>query len=275
MAAAIDVSALDRWVTQARSRRGAALCIRPLRPDDREREVAFINSLSPRSRYFRLFTPLNFLPRHLIDQLMDIDYRRRMAFVATTQQGEVEQFVGVARYAETDEAGTAELGVSVADAWQRCGIASLLLGQLIRYAREQNIQRLTGLVLPDNQAMIALARRLEFTVSYDPAQHLFRMSRDLRAPETSQVAAESGFPAESQVHLDQVSDRARAHLLHDVRAVNLDGSFAQAEVDRDDFVRLAVDHVPHHFALARRQGLGALPEIRETVDALADSGRPA
>ena len=194
MAAAIDVSALDRWVTQARSRRGAALCIRPLRPDDREREVAFINSLSPRSRYFRLFTPLNFLPRHLIDQLMDIDYRRRMAFVATTQQGEVEQFVGVARYAETDEAGTAELGVSVADAWQRCGIASLLLGQLIRYAREQNIQRLTGLVLPDNQAMIALARRLEFTVSYDPAQHLFRMSRDVRAPQTSQVALSQASP---------------------------------------------------------------------------------
>jgi RimJ/RimL family protein N-acetyltransferase len=181
MAAAIDVSALDRWVTQARTRRGAALCIRPLRADDREREIAFINSLSERSRNFRLFTPLKFLPRHLLDQLMDIDYRQRMAFVATTRQGETEQFVGVARYGETDEAGTAELGVSVADAWHRDGIASLLIRQLIRYAREQGIQRLTGLVLPDNQAMIALARRLAFTVSYDPAQHLFRISRDLCA----------------------------------------------------------------------------------------------
>jgi RimJ/RimL family protein N-acetyltransferase len=160
-----------------------------LRADDREREIEFINSLSERSRYLRLFTPLKFLPRHLLDQLMDVDYRQRMAFVATTQQGGVEQFVGVARYGETDQPGVAELGVSVADAWQRCGIASLLMRQLFAYAREQGIHRLTGQVLPDNQAMVALARRLAFTVSYDPAQHLFQISRDLDAPETGQIAA--------------------------------------------------------------------------------------
>ena len=85
MASPVDVSSLDRWVTQARSRRGAVLCIRPLRPDDR-----------------------------LLDQLMDIDYRQRMAFVATTQQDGVQQVVGVARYCQTDDDGTAELGVSVA-----------------------------------------------------------------------------------------------------------------------------------------------------------------
>ena len=179
MAAAGDVSALQRWVTQVRNRRGAALCIRPLRADDREREVAFLAGLSERSRQFRLFTPLQFLPRHLIDQLMDIDYRQRMAFVATTQQNGVEQFVGVARYGETDQRGVAELGVSVADAWQRSGVARLLIEQLILYAREQGVHRLIGQVLPDNQAMIALARRLAFTVRYEPAQHLFQISRDL------------------------------------------------------------------------------------------------
>ena len=138
------------------------LCIRPLRPDDR-----------------------------LLDQLMDIDYRQRMAFVATTQQDGVQQVVGVARYCQTDDDGTAELGVSVGGAWQRSGIASLLMEQLIRYAREQGIRRLIGLALPDNRPMIALARRLAFTVSYEPAQHLFRMSRELDAAQPSQVAAAS------------------------------------------------------------------------------------
>ena len=182
MASAVDVSALEDWITQACSRKGALLCIRPLRPDDREREIAFINALSERSRYFRLSTPLKFLSRHVIDQLMDIDYRQRMAFVATTQQGGVEQFVGVARYGETDEPGTAELGVTVADAWQRSGVASLLIQQLIRYARTQRVSRLIGSVLPDNLAMIALARRLAFTVRYDPAQHLFQISSELGTP---------------------------------------------------------------------------------------------
>jgi RimJ/RimL family protein N-acetyltransferase len=187
MTVAVEPSALTSWVTGARSRRGAPVCIRPLRADDREREIAFINGLSEKSRYFRLFTPLKFLPRHLIDQLMDIDYRQRMAFVATTQQGGVEQFVGVVRYCETDEPDTAELGISVTDAWQRSGIGSLLLRQLIAYAREQNIRRLIGLVLPDNEPMVALARRHGFTVRYDPAQHLFVMSLEL-----SSLRRESG-----------------------------------------------------------------------------------
>lgn len=189
MATAIDPSLLERWAIEVRSRRGAMLCIRPLRPDDREREVAYLNALSERSRYFRLFTPFRVLPRHLIDRLMDIDYERRMAFVATTMQDGVEQFVGVARYGEEDEPGTAEFAVSVADAWQRCGIARLLTEQLIRYAREQGVGRFVGLVLPENHAMLALARRLSFTVSFDPTQHLFCISRNLTDGNESQVAA--------------------------------------------------------------------------------------
>lgn len=189
MTPALSTSNVERWSSYARTRRGAAVSMRPLRADDREREIEFINSLSERSRYFRLFTPLKFLPRHLIDQLMDMDYRQRMAFVATIEQDGVEQFVGVARYGETEQPGVAELGVSIADSWQRCGIASSLMRQLMCYAREQGFHRISGQVLPDNQAMIALARRLAFTVSYDPAKHLFQISRDLNAPETTQIAA--------------------------------------------------------------------------------------
>jgi RimJ/RimL family protein N-acetyltransferase len=189
MAFAIDdMRFQEDWVTRAHSHKGAVLCIRPLRPDDRDREIAFLNALSERSRYFRLFTPLQFLPRHLIDQLMDVDYRQRMAFVATTEHVGAEQVVGVARYCVTDEPGTAELGISVADRWQRSGIAGLLMQQLVRYAQAQHVRRLIGSVLPDNPAMIALARRVGFSVRYDPAQHVFKMYRDLSSPEPSQPA---------------------------------------------------------------------------------------
>jgi RimJ/RimL family protein N-acetyltransferase len=191
MTAALESVALDGWVSEYRTRRGDVVCIRPLRADDREREIAYINSLSERSRYFRLFTPMRTLPRHVVDQLMDVDYRQRMAFVATTHKNGSQQIVGVARYGAAEEEGAAEFAVSVADAWQRCGVASALMKQLLSYASEQGIRRLTGLILPDNRAMIALARRLGFIVRYDPAQHLFVCS---------------GFTAERQVHLDQVSD---------------------------------------------------------------------
>ena len=168
----LNSGALDGWVGEYRTRRGDVVCTRPLRPDDREREIAFINSLSERSRYFRLFTPLKTLPRHLVDQLMDVDYRRRMAFVATTRRNGGEQLVGVARYGVADGQGAAEFAVSVADAWQRCGVASALMKQLSRYASEQGIRRLVGLILPDNRAMIALA----------PATGLHRELRPGAAP---------------------------------------------------------------------------------------------
>lgn len=191
MTDARDTRASSGWVSEYRTRRGDPVCIRPLRPDDREREIAYINSLSERSRYFRLFTPLRTLPRHLVDQLMDLDYRQRMAFVATTHKNGSEQIIGVSRYGAAEEEGAAEFAVSVADDWQRCGVASALMKELSRYASEQGIHRLAGLILPDNRAMIALARRLGYTVSYDPAQHLFVCS---------------GLTAEREVHLDQVSD---------------------------------------------------------------------
>lgn len=73
-----------------------AVSMSPLRRDDRERENTFVNSLSQRSRYLRLISAVKTLPASLLEQFMDLDYHRRMALVATTTQGGVEEFVGIA-----------------------------------------------------------------------------------------------------------------------------------------------------------------------------------
>ena len=170
---------LERWTTCAQTRMGVPVCIRPLASDDRAREIAFLNSLSEQSRYFRLFTPLKFLPPHLVDQAMDVDYQGRMAFVATIQRDGGEEIVGVARYVASDQPDTVELGITVTDAWHRHGIARLLLDQLMGFARWRGIRRIVGLVLPENQSMIALATRAGFHNAFDTAQHLVVISRDL------------------------------------------------------------------------------------------------
>ena len=167
---------LARWTSQSSVRNGLQLCIRPLRPDDREREIEFINSLSERTRFFRLMTPLKFLPPHLLDRLMDIDYDRRMAFVATVEHDGREQFVGIARYGETDRPDTVELGVTVTDRWQRHGIARVLIAELVRFARWRGIRRMEGIVLHDNLPMIELAKSLGFHVQHDYAQHVVVIS---------------------------------------------------------------------------------------------------
>jgi acetyltransferase len=169
---------LVRWTSQSSTRNGVRLCIRPLRSDDRAREIEFINSLSERTRYFRLMTPLKFLPPHLLDRLMDIDYDRRMAFVATVDE-HCEQFVGIARYGETDRPNCVELGVTVTDRWQRQGIARLLIAELTRFARWRGIRCLEGIVLPDNFPMIELAKSLGFHAARDYAQQVVVISKSL------------------------------------------------------------------------------------------------
>lgn len=172
---------LEEWTWTTMARNGTTITIRPLRRDDERREIAFISSLSEQSKYFRMFTPLKFLSRELLSQFMDVDYDQRMALVATVGAAEKEEFVGIARYGPAAQPGQAELGITVADAWQRCGIATILIKALMRFAREHGFRELSGTVLPDNHAMLALARSLGFTIYYDVDEHLVRISRGLEA----------------------------------------------------------------------------------------------
>lgn len=165
-------SELTREVTLAD---GSILTLRPLRPDDREREAAFIDSLSPTSRYMRLMTPLRHLTPHLLNQLMDVDYRDRMAFVATAQQDGAEVIIGVARYARTGADNALELGITVTDAWQRRGVARELLYPLLTYARAQGFEKASSTVLPDNFPMLQLARASGARVSLNAGEALMQV----------------------------------------------------------------------------------------------------
>lgn len=74
------------------------------------------------------------------------------------------------------------------------------------------------------------------------------------------------------MHLDQVRDRACAHLLHDIRTMYLHGAFTQTEADGDDLVCFAIDDECHHFALSGRERVGALLQIGQAIDARAILG---
>jgi len=176
---ALSAELQARWTSRSSARNGVELCIRPLRPDDREREIEFINSLSERTLFYRLMTPMKFLPPHLLDRLMDIDYDRRMAFVASAVPEGCERFVALARYGETDSPDTVELGITVSDRWQRTGIARLLIAELLRFAQWRGIRKVEGIVLPDNLPMIELAKALGFHAAHDYAQHLVVISKSL------------------------------------------------------------------------------------------------
>ncbi len=83
----------------------------------------FVRDLSPESRYFRFHTSLPALTPEMTERFIHLDYPDQMALIACVGSGENERQIGVARYARSENGGTADLGIAIADAWQGKGLA--------------------------------------------------------------------------------------------------------------------------------------------------------
>ncbi len=138
-------------------RDGSTAVIRPVEPEDAGLLVDGFEALSDRSRYARFLTAVPRLPRHWVEELVDVDHRDREALGAVDSQ--TGEGVGVARYVRLDDdPDEAEFAIAIVDAWQGRGLGRILLGELVEAARANGLQRLSGDVLAENDRMLALGR---------------------------------------------------------------------------------------------------------------------
>jgi acetyltransferase len=140
-------------------RDGRRVPVRPIRPEDAERELRFFAGLSERSRYHRFMQNLPQLPPRMLARFTQLDYDRELALVAL-DRGE---FIAVGRYAPNADGRTAEFALTVGDAWQGKGLGRALLQRLCEAARDAGYEALYGHILADNHEMLELATRMGFT----------------------------------------------------------------------------------------------------------------
>lgn len=177
------------------TRDGTAYLIRPIVPEDAEREIAFVRSLSTESRYRRLMYSLREPTRAMIEPYVNVDYDHRMALVALHGTPGDERIVGVARYALDDRADAHEFAVVVADGWQGRGVGRRLMEELVEYGRSHGVRRMFGKVLHDNAPMLTLADKLGFVPDACPDDPLLVVvtlemgSRRQAAPATDRDTA--------------------------------------------------------------------------------------
>lgn len=175
-----------QWPETARTRDGVAYHIRPIRPDDLDREREFILGLSVRTRFQRFQHTLGEPSEDFIARLVRVDYHREMALLASQGEGAAEHILAVARYAADDDGDDCEFAVVVADEWQGRGIGTTLARRLFAYAADEGFASIYGTVLVDNAAMIGLARSLGLEVeSAARGQDMVRASRRLTSPRGS------------------------------------------------------------------------------------------
>lgn len=148
---------------------GIDVTLRPIRADDAGMESTFVRQLSDLSRYQRFMGTVRELPEAKLRELTDVDGVRHVAIVATTVIDGKEVELGVARYVVDASGRRCEFAIAVADAWQRRGLAGLLMGRLIEIARLRGLEAMDGSVLATNVAMLHFARQLGFEVHADDA----------------------------------------------------------------------------------------------------------
>lgn len=145
---------MERTVTL---RDGSTAVIRPVEPDDAGLLVEGFEALSDRSRYARFLTAVPRLPKHWVDNLVDVDHRDREALGAVDVR--TGEGVGVARYVRlAEDPEEAEFAIAIADDWQGRGLGRVLLGELVDAARANGLRRLSGDILAENARMLALGR---------------------------------------------------------------------------------------------------------------------
>ncbi len=144
-----------------RLRNGTQVTLRSIVPEDAPKLRALHGRLSAQSIYQRFFEQLKELPLERAKRLAQVDYRSRMALVATLAVADDEQIIGVARYGVDPSIGPdiAEIGIVVEDRYHGLGLGTALLDRLGRYAVSHGIRTFLAVVRHDNEQVLRILRR--------------------------------------------------------------------------------------------------------------------
>ena len=142
-----------------RLRSGDLVRIRQVRPGDAPALARAYAKLSEESRYRRFFTAMPELSETILHAAVEVDHENHEALVALPLlSGEI---VGECRFIRLpDRPDTADLAVTVIDAWQRRGLASALLARLSARALEVGIAYFTAEILAENRTVLDMLPRL-------------------------------------------------------------------------------------------------------------------
>lgn len=143
------------------ARAESAWSIGPVRPPDEHGLQELFARCSLETVRLRFFGPRTAFPAGYLRDVLAGDPERHDAVVA--RDSATGAIVGLASLGAGSAAGAdvPELGVLVADAWQRHGIGTALADLLVVRARERGVQRLLASVLPGRSGVLDALGALE------------------------------------------------------------------------------------------------------------------
>ncbi len=143
---------------------GRRFLLRPMQSTDAPTLRRSFLQLTPDEVRLRFMHPIKELTAQYAAQLTNIDPEREFALVLVEAKPPEEALIGaVVRVAVDRDEDQAEFAIIVGGDLKRQKLGRYLLTKAIDWSRKKGIDTLYGLVLEDNEAMLALARSLGFT----------------------------------------------------------------------------------------------------------------
>ena len=158
------------YITPKALKDGTTVMLRPIRPEDEGAMVAFHRTLSSDTVYFRYLRLLSLDQRIRHDrltQLCFVDYDCHIGLVAVEHDealGE-ERILAIARLVKIHGTSDSDFALVVSDAFQGRGLGEALLRHLLEVARAERMERVIGVIHPENMPMLRLCKKVGFTLT--------------------------------------------------------------------------------------------------------------
>jgi acetyltransferase len=160
---------IEKYTRRMTAENGKEVLLRPILPEDTQREFEMFQRFSNNSLYYRFFEIKRAFKPEDVKKFTYIDYNKDMAIIALT--GDDLQ-IGVARICGGKEG--AEFAVIVEDDWQKQGVGTELMRLILEVAREMGYKKVFGEVMAENTGIIKLCKELGFELKRQPGADYFK-----------------------------------------------------------------------------------------------------
>jgi len=170
--ACMNIQLYFQYVRQWQLHAGTIVTIRPIQPEDDSKLVAFQQTLSDQSVYFRYAGMLRLSQRIMHDRLSRlcfIEHGREMALVAEKEATESlsSEIIAVGRLSCVPGTRDAEYSILVTDQYQHQGLGTEISRRLMDVAHDWKLKRIIAEVLPQNWTMQRTFKTLGFNLQSD------------------------------------------------------------------------------------------------------------
>ena len=158
-------------------RDGRTVHLRAVTPADEAEILQAFERLSDEARYMRFMRIINAPDRERLRAVLASFPEAGIGLVATVPADDGLDIVGSAIAVFSADRTSCEFAITVAAGFGGVGLAKALMIELIDEARRRGLAEMEGFVLSQNRSMLGLAKRLGFSIAYEPGDASVRICR--------------------------------------------------------------------------------------------------